>query len=119
MDLELKSVRDQPGVLSPTADTSMAAAKPSLVGTYLVPMHEKYLPQVQATEAALYPADEAASADGLEFRMRNAGDFFYVALSQADELIGYVCGTTTNKDSLGMFSALVEVIKRSHQARYR
>ena len=80
----------------------MAAQQPTLVGTYMVPMSEKYLQQVQDVEAALYPADEAASAEALEFRMRNAGGFFHVALDSNDALVGYVCGTTTKKDALGV-----------------
>ncbi len=78
-------------------------SQPALLGSYLVPMQQRYLARVQEVETALYPADEAATPESLKFRMQNAGSFFYVALDQNDELIGYICGTTTKKDALGEY----------------
>jgi hypothetical protein len=79
----------------------MAAEVTFLEGSYLVPMKESFLPTVQKIEAASYPADEAASPAALKFRMQNAASFFYVALSSHDDIIGYICSTTTTKHALG------------------
>jgi len=39
-----------------------------------------------------YPEDEAASHEGLIYRQKEAGDFFYGAY-KVDKLVGYVCAT--------------------------
>ncbi|KAA8491598.1 Polyamine N-acetyltransferase 1 [Porphyridium purpureum] len=57
------------------------------------------LPRIKALEAASYPADEAASEERLEFRLRAAPQWFRKAEWVSDEpgvaprLIGYVVGT--------------------------
>lgn len=56
---------------------------------------EADIQRVVALEAASYPADEAASEDGIRFRQKEAGAFFVVARSKNDELVGFVNGTLT------------------------
>jgi ribosomal protein S18 acetylase RimI-like enzyme len=47
-----------------------------------------------AMEAASYPADEAASPQGLRYRQAEAGAYFRCAIDKAsDEIVGFVCGT--------------------------
>jgi ribosomal protein S18 acetylase RimI-like enzyme len=89
------------------------------------------LAEVAAREAASYPEDEAASVESLERRMRDAPDFFRLWISEnkgaegaaepsperealgddagddgadgsnSESLLGFVCGTRWNEDSLG------------------
>ena len=42
-----------------------------------------------------YPADEAASAEKLAFRAERAGPYFLGLHGPDDELLGFICGTTT------------------------
>ena len=79
------------------------------------PCASEDLPRVTEMEANSYPPDEKASAENLEFRQRNANEFFLVWLkksappftefvdaceSQGDRLVSYVCGTLTNRNTL-------------------
>lgn len=50
-------------------------------------------------EAASYPADEKADRQALEYRKKNAGEYFIVA-ARGDTLVGFVCGTLTTGDTL-------------------
>ncbi|KAJ1473654.1 acyl-CoA N-acyltransferase [Baffinella frigidus] len=50
-------------------------------------------------ETASYPSDEAASPEGVKFRIENAGRYFMMA-ERSGELLGYVNGTVTTADSL-------------------
>ena len=58
------------------------------------------------TQAASYPADEAASPERLEYRLRHAGDQFLAAVqagggsSGALELVGFCCGTLSSAAQL-------------------
>jgi ribosomal protein S18 acetylase RimI-like enzyme len=58
------------------------------------------LPRVAALEQASYPADEAATADMLAWRLTVAGDAFLVATGDAGEVVGFVCGTRAPGASL-------------------
>ncbi|GBG28312.1 Phenazine biosynthesis-like domain-containing protein [Hondaea fermentalgiana] len=54
-----------------------------------------------AMEQASYPADEAASPEGMKKRRDEASELFWVALSTDDGAItGFVNGTCTNEDEL-------------------
>ena len=62
------------------------------------PVQEDEIGRAFEIEAASYPADEAATHDGLCMRQRVAGQYFlgcYAAAvdGSAEELIGFVCGT--------------------------
>ena len=65
------------------------------------PLTPELLASVQELDSDSYPADEAASPQGLKFRSEVAGSFFYVATTQEGALVGFVCGTTTDKQALG------------------
>jgi GNAT superfamily N-acetyltransferase len=50
-----------------------------------------------------YPSDEAASREKLDFRIKNAGDYFLVAIRmEGDQLtvVGFVNGTCTHSPTL-------------------
>ncbi|KAF6255831.1 acyl-CoA N-acyltransferase [Scenedesmus sp. NREL 46B-D3] len=60
-------------------------------------------------EASSYPEDEAASYENLKYRIEQASGQFLVAIkaagdgsdsNNADQLVGYVCGTCSNASSL-------------------
>jgi len=55
-----------------------------------------------ATELELtsYPADEAATPEKLAQRAEHAGEYFLGLFGPKEELVGFVCGTTTAGDSL-------------------
>ena len=53
-----------------------------------------------AIEAAGYPADEAATREKLDFRLKHAGDYFWGAYSEHGALLGFVCGTLTKAETL-------------------
>ena len=50
-------------------------------------------------EASSYPSDEAASADALAFRIKNAHPYFLVMIYQGN-IIGYICSTLTGTQEL-------------------
>jgi len=53
-----------------------------------------------AIESASYPADEAASKEKLQLRMREAGDYFHGAFTAEGALCGFICGTLTTASTL-------------------
>mmetsp|Transcript_30623 Transcript_30623/g.51580 ORF Transcript_30623/g.51580 Transcript_30623/m.51580 type:complete len:178 (+) Transcript_30623:101-634(+) len=61
------------------------------------------LERVKALEAAGYPADEAASPEGIEYRAKSAPGCFIVAIKPGDggdEIVGFVNGTLATGDTL-------------------
>lgn len=67
--------------------------------TFFRPPAPEELDAIHALEAAGYPADEAASRERLQYRLTEAPGLFLVAV-QADEVIGFVCGTGSSADCL-------------------
>ena len=63
------------------------------------PPEPRELDVIHALEAAGYPADEAASRERLEYRMREAPGLFLVAV-EAEEVIGFICGTASSANCL-------------------
>lgn len=67
---------------------------------------ERDLETIKEIERREYPADEAASDAALEFRAREANEFFMVAKATTEDdaapgdIIGYVCGTLLPSDEL-------------------
>jgi ribosomal protein S18 acetylase RimI-like enzyme len=62
-----------------------------------------FLDQVEALESTSYPADEAATREKLELRLREAPELFLGAFLDTDgkeELVGYVCSTKTTEPTL-------------------
>lgn len=49
-----------------------------------------------------YPSDESATPERIEFRIKNAPEFFLLCFNDPQnlELIGFVNGTVTNDDNL-------------------
>ena len=65
------------------------------------PVSLSLLDAAHAIEAASYPADEAASRDNLEKRLRDAAPYFYGAFDDSSgALRGFVCGTCTSSEAL-------------------
>ena len=65
--------------------------------TYRCPTEDE-IPACFAIESASYPADEAASLEGLTYRQSHAGDYFLGAYlnekgNNIESMIGFVCGT--------------------------
>ena len=65
--------------------------------TYRCPTADE-IPAYIAIESASYPADEAASLEGLTYRQSHAGDYFLGAYlnendDSAEMVIGFICGT--------------------------
>ena len=58
-----------------------------------------YCDRVFALEEQSYPADEAATREGIEKRMKEAGRFFLLA-TLSNEVVGVVNGTLTASSSL-------------------
>ncbi|RYH24683.1 GNAT family N-acetyltransferase [archaeon] len=48
---------------------------------------------IAALEKASYPEDEAASDEKIQYRIEEAGDYFYTLLTQEGDLIGFINGT--------------------------
>ena len=61
---------------------------------------ESHLARTFALEIASYPADEAATKEKLQMRMRDAGDFFRAAYSEDGIPCGFICGTLTTATKL-------------------
>ena len=59
------------------------------------------LPAALGIEQASYPADEAASAASLKYRVENAGGAFIGMYEASGTLAGFVCGTCTRDRELG------------------
>jgi PhzF family phenazine biosynthesis protein len=84
-----------------------------------------------ALEAASYPADEAASPEGLSYRQAEAGDYFRCAVrvnpdTGDDDIVGYVCGTRcatfthesmASHDPTGRLLAIHSVVVREDTRR--
>uniref|UniRef100_A0A7S4QFC4 N-acetyltransferase domain-containing protein n=1 Tax=Ditylum brightwellii TaxID=49249 RepID=A0A7S4QFC4_9STRA len=60
--------------------------------TFRPPTAEE-IPSCFAIESSSYPADEAASLQSLQYRQANALPYFQCAISNEDEIIGFVCST--------------------------
>ncbi|CAD7944240.1 unnamed protein product [Amoebophrya sp. A25] len=68
---------------------------------FLAPLTRPFLARVAELEKASYPADEAASPEKLEYRLKNAGDFFCGLFrgnaqdqdQSPDALVGFICST--------------------------
>jgi ribosomal protein S18 acetylase RimI-like enzyme len=62
------------------------------------------VPGIAALETASYPADEAASPEGIAYRQARAGEFFkvYTLKDESDSpiVVGFVCGTLTQDNEL-------------------
>ncbi|MES1911614.1 MAG: hypothetical protein MHM6MM_004022 [Cercozoa sp. M6MM] len=57
------------------------------------------LEELYELEVASFPADEAASREGLEQRLTQAGEFFYVYRKEADgPIVGFINGTLSHGD---------------------
>eukprot|EP00755_Sulcionema_specki_P040187 Sspe_Gene.114212::Locus_99703_Transcript_1_1_Confidence_1.000_Length_626::g.114212::m.114212 len=67
---------------------------------YALPIDESRLDEIAAVEADSYPADEKADRDALQLRMREAADYFKMALDGDGSLVGYVCSTLTSTERL-------------------
>lgn len=60
---------------------------------YFKPLDISQLEEVHTLEAALYPADEAASKDTLAWRLTHAPDYAWGAYTPSHQLCAYVIGT--------------------------
>ena len=64
----------------------------------------QFLDRAYAIEISSYPEDEAATREKLDLRIRKAPEFFYgafrVGSSEADSLVGFVCGTLVSSETL-------------------
>lgn len=58
----------------------------------LLPTVDSDLPSIIALESASYPAEEAASAASLQYRLSKAGEYFR-SMWLDSELVGFICGT--------------------------
>lgn len=58
----------------------------------LLPTVASDLPWIIALETASYPAEEAASAASLQYRLSTAGEYFR-SMWVNSELVGFICGT--------------------------
>eukprot|EP01062_Namystynia_karyoxenos_P019777 TRINITY_DN17466_c0_g1_i1.p1 TRINITY_DN17466_c0_g1~~TRINITY_DN17466_c0_g1_i1.p1 ORF type:complete len:181 (+),score=55.04 TRINITY_DN17466_c0_g1_i1:74-616(+) len=72
--------------------------------------------EIADLEAASYPADEKASREALELRLREAGKYFLVVAApgeggEGSKLAGFVCGTLSRGE------ALEEETMSSHDAQ--
>jgi len=65
----------------------------------LRPMVERDLARATELELASYPADEAATPEGLQYRLRVAPELFY-GVYEADALVGFIVSTTAPGDEL-------------------
>mmetsp|Transcript_47724 Transcript_47724/g.135703 ORF Transcript_47724/g.135703 Transcript_47724/m.135703 type:complete len:492 (-) Transcript_47724:118-1593(-) len=65
----------------------------------LRPMVERDLAWATELELASYPADEAATPEGLQYRLRVAPELFY-GVYEADALVGFIVSTTAPGDEL-------------------
>eukprot|EP01064_Diplonema_japonicum_P038557 TRINITY_DN9381_c0_g1_i1.p1 TRINITY_DN9381_c0_g1~~TRINITY_DN9381_c0_g1_i1.p1 ORF type:complete len:174 (+),score=50.14 TRINITY_DN9381_c0_g1_i1:38-523(+) len=61
---------------------------------------ESDLDKIAVAEEEGYPADEMASKEVLESRMKEASDYFLKAEEETGELVGFVCGTLSVGDKL-------------------
>ena len=53
-------------------------------------------------EIASFPADEAASLEGMHMRQREASDFFYVGLQAGEgQIVGFINGTKSSATEMG------------------
>lgn len=67
----------------------------------LRPVGLEHLDDAYAIELAGYPADEAATREKLQLRLRDAPDLFLGAWEgSSNKLLGYVCGTRSSKEHL-------------------
>jgi uncharacterized protein YciI/GNAT superfamily N-acetyltransferase len=60
--------------------------------SYLPPTAQE-IPACFAIESASYPPDEAATLEGLNYRLANASDYFQCAILDETTIIGFVCST--------------------------
>ncbi|KNC54042.1 arylalkylamine N-acetyltransferase [Thecamonas trahens ATCC 50062] len=82
-----------------TAGCTGASAAGAKVQYALVGENE--LDAVMALEEVAFPADEAASRDGMAMRLAQAGEYFLgLYESETDELVGYVAATLSAHDVL-------------------
>lgn len=63
------------------------------------PLNLEELDAIEALESSSYPSDEAASREMLKYRLENCSEYFFGAF-RSKELVGFVCGTLTNKPEL-------------------
>lgn len=72
-------------------------SKPILDSITYRPVAPDDIPECYKMEAASYPEDEAASLDGLKYRQQFAGDYFWLAKTEGDIIVGYICATRCNE----------------------
>merc|ERR1712087_945508 len=85
-----------------------ASAVPSRQAVYMSSMQRLRFMRVPAAdvnhafalEVASYPADEAASREKLEMRLRFAADYFWGAYNDAGVLCGFICATLSISERL-------------------
>ena len=84
--LRKQQAGSSPQPVAPAADR----ACPAYV---LKPLPAADVPKTFAMEIASYPADEAASQEGMAFRQQAAPAYFWAAYSPEAQILGFVVGT--------------------------
>eukprot|EP01095_Lingulamoeba_sp_RSL-Kostka_P006296 TRINITY_DN1973_c0_g1_i1.p1 TRINITY_DN1973_c0_g1~~TRINITY_DN1973_c0_g1_i1.p1 ORF type:complete len:170 (+),score=38.72 TRINITY_DN1973_c0_g1_i1:83-592(+) len=68
------------------------------------------LDSIYSLETSAFPEDEAASLESLKNRINQAGNLFYgIKKKETDELIGYICSTLSDKETLEHDSMLFHI----------